>query len=457
MEKVPYRAKLDAPLSANDKSWHQFEYPRNHLASSNIHLKSHLTSQIILPAQRRACTLNTSSPWSPGNCKLTVPVASSSLTPSTSINTLALPALFYIGPKALSLYRSLRSPAYKQSIRPVPPQLIPVLTLLLSTTTLLLLVLLLPHFQPTNIFTLTAARPSTPTNQLFDRLSTFRPLTAQEDGPLRAALARKEGRLLYFALGPDTLADCTFCSPVELDDPNAATVPLSYLIFQLPGQMAGHVLNMLVLGLVTSRVFVDNFASLIYGIIGTRIEATTGTVTKTARWRIPFLTLSLALAAADLYLLSTYDIRSNASPAALRSLDSVDFLHWRLRTYRLLSLASLNIALSACIYLAATQRFFVQPPGLPERLSAMAQVMEMGSVKLWATGVIKNSVVRNGELKRKEAEYWEEEGKVWEEREVVSAMQAVLKRWGRVQLAALEKAAEERAEGVVGMLGGPTT
>lgn len=377
---------------------------------------------------------------------------------SCSLNTLALPLLFYIAPRALSLYRSIRSSAYKQSIRPLPPQLVPVLTLLLLSAGLTL-ILLLPQFRLTNIFTLTSARPTTSTNVLFEKLASIRPLTNQEEGPLRSALGRKEGRLLYYALGPDTLTECMFCSPAELENPGASTIPLSYLVYQLPKQLTPHLLSVFLVGLVTSPIFVNNFGLFIYSFLSTSTSSpspTPSSSTTTARWRTPFLTISIALAAADVYLLATYDVRTNASPAALRSIESVDFLHWRLRTYRLSSFALLNILLATCIYLSATNRFFINPPSITDRLTAVGQALEVGNARLWATGVVKNSVVRSAELRRNEGAYWEEEGRVWEEREVVSAIQGALRRMGREQLGALERAAAERAGVVVAGMGVPT-
>lgn len=301
-------------------------------------------------------------------------------TKSRRLNTLALPVLFYVAPRALALYRSIRSSAYKQSIRPLPPQLVPVLTLLLFSAGLTL-ILLLPQFQSTNIFALTSARPTTSTNVLFEKLSSLRPLTSQEEGPLRSAFGRKEGRLLYYALGPDTLTECMFCSPAELENPGASTIPLSYLAYQLPKQLTPHILNVFIIGLVTSPIFVNIFGSFIYSFLSTSTSTPTqaptssSSSTTTARWRTPFLTISIALAAADVYFLATYDVRTNASPNALRSIESVDFLHWRLRIYRLSCLAILNILLTTCVYLSATNRFFINPPSVHDRLTAVGQAV----------------------------------------------------------------------------------
>jgi len=172
-----------------------------------------------------------------------------------------------------------------------------------------------------------------------------------------------------------------FCSPAELENPGASTIPLSYLAYQLPKQLTPHILNVFIIGLVTSPIFVNIFGSFIYSFLSTSTSTPTqaptssSSSTTTARWRTPFLTISIALAAADVYFLATYDVRTNASPNALRSIESVDFLHWRLRIYRLSCLAILNILLTTCVYLSATNRFFINPPSVHDRLTAVGQAV----------------------------------------------------------------------------------
>lgn len=289
---------------------------------------------------------------------------------------------------------------------------------------------LLPLFHPTNIFTAHPSNtPSTSTATLFTRLSTVRPLTSTEDTELRAALSSKSGRLLYYALGPDALTTCPFCSPAELENPGATTIPLSYLIYQLPAQLTPHILQLAVLGLVTTS------------LLGGRAAA---------RWRSLFLTLALGIAAADVYLLATYDVRATNTTLRPGSKSrDIDFFHWRLRTYRFAALAAVDLLLAATMYLMATNRLFLTPPSIAERVQAITRVAEATNSRIWAAGIVRNTVGRSAELRAKEGAYWEEERGLWEEREVLAAVRGAL---GRVDMRQLGLAAQQRAEAVVGGL-----
>jgi len=218
-------------------------------------------------------------------------------------------------------------------------------------------------------------------------------------------------------------------------------VPLSYLLYQLPSQLAPHLLHLALLGLVTASSLTNN------------VNTSVSSSTSPARWRTPFLTLSLTLAALDIYLLSTYDLRNpNALIRPGAPLSAIDFFHWRLRTYRYLSLALTDVLLTAVIYLSSTNRLFVRPStpieGLADKVVNLGRVVEASNSRIWASGVVRNTASRSRELRGQEEKFWEEEGKVYEEREVVDAVRAAL---GRVDLRAMEGKARQMAE-VVGQL-----
>lgn len=69
-----------------------------------------------------------------------------------------------------------------------------------------------------------------------------------------------------------------------------------------------------------------------------------------------------------------------------------------------------------------------------------------------ASGIVRNTVLRDGELREKSQEYWVREGMIMremmEEREVVEGVRAALD--GRIDLSRVEKDAETYAGNVIG-------
>jgi hypothetical protein len=269
---------------------------------------------------------------------------------------------------------------------------------------------------------------------LLDRLSQLRPLRHAEDHTLRSLLPSKNARLLHHAIGPETLTSCAFCNITELDNPSARTIPLSYLIYQLPSQMLPHIFNLLLLGLATS--------SLIVGLKSSAL----------ARLRTPFLTIALALAGGDIYMLATYDVRANSTLRPGAPATELDFFHWRLRTYRFLGLAAYDVILAGVLYLTATNRLLTAAASLANKVTAINQVIEVSNGRLWAVGVVRNSVARSRELRGAEAEYWEDEADVFEERTVVDAVNGAVR---RVNMREIENRAAEMAVVVGGMMAMP--
>lgn len=212
---------------------------------------------------------------------------------------------------------------------------------------------------------------------------------------------------MYFLYGPLVLAGCTFCEPKE---------PYSYLIYAAPVLALPHLLHVAILGGVTSSLLAGPNA---------------------ARWRTQATIAGVALAAADLYFHLTYDHSHNilaTRPGAL------DFFFWRMRIYRGLAIAFVDALLGWVIWLSATNRFFMQPPGTVDRLDALARAMEAANFRLAATGNVRNAVVRDRALLGKTENYWTFEKNVYEEREVVDATRAALARINMQQLTDMAKA-----------------
>src|SRR5579862_4258949 len=147
--------------------------------------------------------------------------------------------------RAIAYFRSSAAPlnSPRRPIRPVPLHVSRALNVLFITACLALLSTL-PYFQPENIFVVTQSRLQTPSEVLFTRLQTIRPLTAQ-DISLKSKLVSIDSRLLYLTYGPGPLADCLFCN---------SDAPFSYLYYAFPSIVIPHILHTAVLGVVTSSL-----------------------------------------------------------------------------------------------------------------------------------------------------------------------------------------------------------
>ncbi|KAK0732597.1 hypothetical protein B0T21DRAFT_334852 [Apiosordaria backusii] len=329
-------------------------------------------------------------------------------------------------PKAISYYRSLRAAPHLHNLKitPLPPSLIRSIAILLAVSATFLL-RTLPIFSPENIFTITQSRLQIPTEVLFNRLSSLRPL--QTLAPLDLALKNKftslESRLLYLQFGPDVLGTCPFCTS---DDPT------SYLYYAIPSILTPHIFNLVVITLVTSTFFSGE---------------------KAATWRTPAAIASVVLTVLDLYLTSSFNHQSNSSRLRLPDLD---FFFWTSRLWRFVSLAGLDIVLAGVIYLTGTNRAFVTPPSPAERIETVLKGLGNVKGKLNAAGVVKNTVTRDEGLRGRSNAYWGHEVRLtremMEEEEVVRGMKDALE--NRLDIKGLERDAEEYARGVLGGLMG---
>jgi hypothetical protein len=161
--------------------------------------------------------------------------------------------------------------------------------------------------------------------------------------------------------------------------------------------------------------------------------------------------VAVALAATDIYLVQSYDARSNASALRLGELDN---FHWHARSLRLVALALLDAGLAGLLFLSSTNRLFGRPPSRAARLHEANRAVAIVRSKLAALGIMRNTSVRDDALRAQSAAYWSHEvrlmGEVMEEREVVEGINDAIGS-GRINVQAIQKDAEEYAAGVLGV------
>jgi hypothetical protein len=321
-------------------------------------------------------------------------------------------------PKVIGYFRSVRTAKLQHglAVRPLPPIAFRALVTLLLVS-LVFLVKTLPIFAPENIFRTTQSRLQIPVDVLFTRLSALRPLSAA-DIALRSRFVNLESRLLYLQYGPDALSTCPFCIADE---------PRSYLFYALPSILAPHLFNLVVLAFATSYTFSGREA---------------------ASWRRTATLAAVTLAAADIYLVTTYAYQSNAR--ALR-LEAIDFFFWTSRARRHVCLAVLDGGLAWALYLSSTNRAFLVPPTPAERVETSIRILGGAKSKLNAVGIVKNTAIRDEELRTRSQAYWAHEGflmrDVMEEREVVEGVNDALA--NRIDIRGIERDAETYAANVL--------
>ncbi|KAH8685519.1 hypothetical protein BGZ60DRAFT_93711 [Tricladium varicosporioides] len=323
-------------------------------------------------------------------------------------------------PKAISYYRSVRAApqVYGVSIRPTPPHVSRALTILFIVAASFL-VYTLPPFSPENIFNRTSSRLQIPTDVLFTRLLALRPggLTSF-DNVLRTKISSLESRLLYFQFGPEVLANCQFCTAED---------PSTYLYYFLPALLAPHLFNLVALALVTSGLF-------------TGPEAT--------GWRTPATLAAVALAFLDVYIVATFKHGDNARATRL---EDINTFFWKMRVYRLISLAALDGLLGWLLYLSSTNRAFITPPSTASRIETSNRILDVARSKMSAIAILKNTISRNEALREKVNGYWVHEGRlmgeIMEEREVLEGVQNALE--NRIDMATIQGDAEAYARNVM--------
>lgn len=335
-------------------------------------------------------------------------------------------------PRAIALYQSFRrnnasSSQQRKSIVPLPLRPRLAVTLLVLAA-LALALTTLPVLSPENLFAVTRSNPTSSANLILSRLAAVRPLTPR-DAVLHDKFESKASKLLYYKYGPDVLGDCPFCSSQD---------PTTYLLYALPRTLLPpHLLSAVLLGLATSG-------------------AVTGPEGR--QFRVPATYVAALLAAADAYLVVSYDPAAANDKA--RVLAEVDFFFWAARRYRHLALAAAHLVLATCVWAACTNRFFVVGPTVSARVDAVTGAMLGGvNMKVRSANVLKNTVARDAELRAVDAAYWAHEGQVVQEamesEEVVESMRDAVEN-RRINLEEMDRMAEgftERvmAEGLMGI------
>lgn len=195
-------------------------------------------------------------------------------------------------------------------------------------------------------------------------------------------LTLNSSRQLYLRFGPATLVNCAFCHP---DD------EISYLLFHLPTNLIlPHLLHLLFLGAATSEPLAG-------------FEA--------RQWRRLFATCSLAIAAMDLYLTTTY------WPHVDPNMPAPAGFYWQARSLRPLIICLFDVVASSLLYVGATNRLLLFSPLAAhdpqvtkrqrEQLLGQTNIaLQMAQTKLRAYSMTRNAIVRQPSLKTTDDEYW---------------------------------------------------
>lgn len=216
------------------------------------------------------------------------------------------------------------------------------------------------------------------------------------------------------------------------------------MIFALVGIAGWHVLHLVGLGVVTSKV--------VYGGNGSGSGSGSGAAAAARWWRNIAIMMSLGLFVAEMYTVVMYDDTPNQRSVRV---SDVDFLYWKLRVYRGVAMAVIDAVLGVGMWLEATGRVSLMNAAAPsssERVLDFAQRLEGVLVKARGVGVIRNGSVRDREMRRVVDDYWFKEDEVMkdvmEQPEVLEAQRNALR---RLDPLAAGRDAERFLEYVLGM------
>ncbi|KAK6533832.1 hypothetical protein TWF281_005186 [Arthrobotrys megalospora] len=290
--------------------------------------------------------------------------------------------LFLFGPilipKLIAVIRSVN--LRKTSTRPLDHRTrfsLNVLTL----TVFLALASSYSYFQSENIIAVTGARLLlTPNDVLLRRVENLRLGQGRQgisgdDAILLNTLRTREGRLLYAAYGPKPLIECTWCSISD---------PTSYLYYSAPAIAAPHILNIAILGFVTSSLSSKAARSL----------------------RIPATIAGLGVALGEFIFLYTNDFLQNTQATTPAE---VNWYHWRLLTYRGLAIAVVNCSFGIVAYLVATGRY--GPDGISdlEKIEAVSKSLDTALTHVRTNLFVKSTATRNESSLVNVSEFWKAE------------------------------------------------
>lgn len=325
----------------------------------------------------------------------------------------------FLLPKLVNLFNTSRAVSRSVPVRPAPRKVQLALNLLFIST-VACLVLSLPYFAEENVFTKTRSRLQIEPSTLYTRLHLLRPLTDADQVLRDKFSASMTNKLLYLVFGPDTLQNCIWCATND-----GASDARNYFLYSLPKILTPHIANLAVVGLATSS------------LVGP----------EGSRFRTHATIAGLSLMVVEAWYLYTYDIAQNKRA---KTLQDIDFVHWRLRFLRYISFAVVDGVLGAVLWLTATNRWLAKPPSMAQRLESTTRVAEETMNKLRALGLLTNSINRDPALRGVREEYWRTEGQVMaetvQEEEVAAQINRTL---GTLNMAALEGQVGQVADGIV--------
>lgn len=126
-----------------------------------------------------------------------------------------------------------------------------------------------------------------------------------------------------------------------------------------------------------------------------------------------------------------------------------------MQLYRNIALAALDGLVGWLLYLSSTNRAFLTPSSTAEKIEATTRIIDQTRGKLNGVALMRNTTVRDKDLRAKVNEYWVREANVMSEvletREVVDGVRNALE--GRVDLVAVQRDADAFAEAVLGGVG----
>lgn len=302
-------------------------------------------------------------------------------------------------PKAIQYYRSFRNrPASK--IQPLNRQTSYALWILLVTG-LIALLSTLSIFSPENIFLKTDSYPLTRSQILLTRLSKFNPPTESQERLVQILEdGGKFAAQLYAQYGPDVLLNNPLSLPDQLNSGRW------FLLYAAPSILVPHLLHLFALGAATS--------GFISGKEG-------------ARWRNIAIVAGLAIIGLEFYLIQTYDLAANTRGAKPRE---ISYIHWTVRTWRGVAIATVDAVLGLMIWLQATGRAFVTPDSPVEATAQQIKHLETLLQKIGTLGIARNGTMRDAGLRGKVNDYWVKEQEamtdILQQPEVVQAQRQVV-------------------------------
>jgi len=304
------------------------------------------------------------------------------------LTPLLKPLTILIGPAPLFyLYRSWQSTpsAAPHQRRPLPPQSLIAIIILLITSVVYIWTLLLGGSE--NVFYLTQSRFVTPTSVLQSRLAKIRTISDNDQILIDRLSTSLSERINFATIGPTPLIHCAWCQSPHKDAVTNTTISIGdanmYILFYLPQIIAPYIKYAFLLGITTTP-----FLAL----------------SQTCRDLRVYLSYALGLAlAAEIWILATFDATVNSSAHDLRD---VTWLHWDLHSFRYTCLTMICILHALIIYVIETA-WVVVPPSEEERMFQVSVVGENVVQRMRLTRTVREVIMRSVEWRLRGERWWE--------------------------------------------------